>query len=150
MTLIKDACWPRRSIGLVKQLRITWQRLVDAEGKTCDRCDATHDEMRRAFDKLKQALRPLGIEPTLEIREIDRKTFEARPAESNRIWIAGRPMEEWLGATVGSSPCCSVCGEAQCRTVQVGPTTYETIPQALFIKAGLMAASRLLEPEPVT
>ena len=118
----------RRSISFVKQLRIAWQRLVDAKGRTCDRCDATYEERRRAFDKLKEALRPLGIEPALEIREIDKKTFEAKPAESNRIWIAGRPMEEWLGARVGSSPCCSVCGESQCRTVQVGSTTHEAIP----------------------
>ena len=134
----------------MKQLRIAWQRLVDAKGRTCDRCDATYEEMRRAFDKLKEALRPLGIEPTLEIREIDKKTFEAKPAESNRIWIAGRPMEEWLGARVGSSPCCSVCGESQCRTVQVGSTTYEAIPQELLIKAALVAASQLLELEPST
>ena len=38
--------------------------------------------------KLKQSLEPLGIEPRLEIREIDAKTFRAKPSESNRVWIA--------------------------------------------------------------
>jgi hypothetical protein len=130
----------------MKSLPIIWQRLVSPDGKTCDRCGATHQELQRAVSKLKEALRPLRIEPTLEIREIDEKSFKADPAESNRIWIAGRPMEEWLGASVGSSRCCSVCGEAECRTVQVGAATFEAIPEELFLKAALIAASQLLEP----
>jgi hypothetical protein len=100
--------------------------------------------MERAIAILKQSLRPLGIEPRLEIREIDERLFKANPSESNRIWIAGRPMEEWLGASVGSSPCCSVCGTSECRTVEVEGTTFETIPEKLFLKAVLVAASRLL------
>ena len=129
----------------MKQLTITWQRLVNPDGKTCDRCDATYAEMQRALETLKQVLRPLGIEPTLEVRRIDQETFKARPAESNRIWIAGRPMEEWLGASVGSSRCCSVCGDSECRTVEVGSTTYEAIPERLLIKAVLAAAAQSIE-----
>lgn len=132
----------------MKRLPIVWQRLVGAEGKTCPRCDATHQEMQRAVKKLTEALAPLGIEPTLEIREIDERTFKANPAESNRIWIAGRPMEDWLGAQVGSSRCCSVCGESECRTVQIGQVTFETIPERLFLKAALIAASHLLDVVP--
>ena len=127
----------------MKSLPILWQRLVSG-GKTCDRCSATYVQMQRAFDKLTQSLRPLGIEPTLEIREIDERSFRANPSESNRIWIAGRPMEEWLGASVASSRCCSVCGTAECRTVKVEGTTFETIPERLFLKAALAASSQLL------
>ena len=127
----------------MKLLPILWQRLV-SEGKTCDRCSATHQEMTRALEKLKQALAPLGIEPRLEIREIDERTFQVKPAESNRIWIAGKPIEQWLGASVGSSPCCSVCGTSECRTVEVGGTTFETIPEQLVLKAAMRAASELL------
>jgi hypothetical protein len=101
--------------------------------------------MQRAVEKLKQSLRPLGIEPRLEIRDIDEKSFKAAPSESNRVWIAGRPMEEWLGASVGSSPCCSVCGTSECRTVEVEGTTFEAIPEKLFLKAALLASSRLLD-----
>jgi hypothetical protein len=125
----------------MKSLPIIWQRLVSSDGKTCDRCNATYQEMQRAISKLKEVLRPLGIEPTLEIREIGEKSFKASPSESNRIWIAGRPMEEWLGARVGSSRCCSVCGESECRTVEVGGTTFEAIPEKLFLKAALVALS---------
>ena len=54
-------------------------------------------------------------------------------------------MAEWLGASVGSTPCCSVCGESECRTVEVGGTTFEAIPERLFIKAALVAASTLID-----
>ena len=128
----------------MKTLPILWQRLVSSEGKTCDRCGATYLEMQRAVEKLQQSLRPLDIEPALEIREINERAFKAKPSESNRIWIAGRPMEEWLGASVGSSPCCSVCGTSECRTVEVEGTTFETIPEKLFLQAALVAASQLL------
>jgi hypothetical protein len=128
----------------MKPLPIIWQRLVSSEGKTCDRCGATYQEMERAIAKLKQSLRPLGIEPSLEIRELDEKSFKANPSESNRIWIAGKPMEEWLGASVGSSPCCSICGTSACRTVEVAGFTFEVIPEKLFLKAALVAASQLL------
>ena len=128
----------------MRPLPIRWQRLVSHEGKTCDRCNATYQEMERAIAKLKQSLRPLGIEPRLEIKEIDERSFKANPSESNRIWIAGRPMEEWLGASVGSSACCSVCGTSECRTVEVEGTIFEAIPEKLFLKAALVAASQLI------
>lgn len=51
----------------------------------------------------------MDIRPTLETRQIDEEVFNAKPSESNRIWIAGRAMEERLGASVGSSRCCSLC-----------------------------------------
>jgi len=132
----------------VTSLPIIWQRLVSSDGKTCDRCSATHQEMQQAVSKLKVTLRPLGIEPTLEVREIDEQSFKANPSESNRIWIAGRPMEEWLGARVGSSRCCSVCGESECRTVEVEGTTFEAIPERLFLRAALIASSQLLDLTP--
>lgn len=130
----------------MKSLPIIWQRLISPEGKTCDRCSATHQEIQRALGTLEEALRPLGIAPSLDVREIDEKAFRANPSESNRIWISGKPMEEWLGASVGSSRCCSVCGDSDCRTVVVGATTFETIPEQLFLRAALVAASQLLEP----
>ena len=52
----------------MKPLPILWQRLV-SEGKTCDRCSATYQEMERAVQRLRQSLQPLSIEPRLEIRE---------------------------------------------------------------------------------
>ena len=102
-----------------------------------------------AIAKLEPALRPLGIQPVLETQAIDDATFRAAPAESNRIWIGGKPMEEWLGASAGDSPCCEVCGDLPCRTMEVDGQTYEAIPEDLIVKAGIIAASRLLGPDAV-
>jgi uncharacterized protein DUF2703 len=73
------------------------------------------------------------------------RLVSSNPSESNRIWIAGRPMEEWLGARVGSSRCCSVCGDSECRTVEVEGTTFETIRERLLLEAALIASSQLLD-----
>lgn len=127
----------------MKPLHILWQRLVK-DGETCDRCHATQREVVRAVETLKASLRPLGLEPVLEIRELDDAAFQADPLASNRIWIADRPMEEWLGAGVGRTPCCSVCGDTACRTLEVQGTTYETIPQSLLLRAALIASASLM------
>lgn len=131
-------------------LRIRWQRLVK-DGRTCDRCGDTEGEVRRATDTLRQVLTPLGIETQLEVADIDEATFFASPLESNRIWIGDRPMEEWLSGTVAKSPCCSVCGDTDCRTVEIQGAVFETIPERLIIKAGLLAAVEILDraPQPI-
>jgi hypothetical protein len=106
----------------MKPLGIVWQRLVNTGGQTCDRCGATYDSLQRAIAKLKDTLGPLGLEPKLETRE------------------------EWLGATVGESRCCSVCGESECRTVEIAGTVFEAIPEELILKAALVAAAQMLGP----
>ncbi len=128
----------------MRQLPIVWQRLVNS-GKTCDRCAETQREIEHAVLTLRAVLRPLDIEPQLEIRELDGETFERDPSASNRIWIADRPMEEWLEGNVGSSRCCSVCGDSECRTIEVSGTTFETIPERLILKAALLASAELLD-----
>jgi hypothetical protein len=130
----------------MKQLPIVWKRLV-VDNRTCERCGATSEQLQLAVDKLQAALRPLGIQPVLETQAIDERAFKAQPSESNRVWIAGRPMEEWLGADVGMSPCCSVCGDSDCRTLKLAGQTFETVPAELLIKAGLIAASGLVADE---
>lgn len=127
----------------MKSLPILWKRLV-RDGETCTRCGNTGRELEAAVAKLAAALGPLGIEPVLETQEIGEAEFKANTSESNRVWIAGKPIEEWLGAEVGMSRCCSVCGASDCRTLEVGGRTYETIPVKQLIKAGLMAASQVI------
>lgn len=129
-------------------LPIVWQRLVAENGKTCPRCDGTFQQIERAIATLRESLRPLGIDPVLEVKEIGDETFRKNPSESNRIWIGGRPLEDWLGATSGSSQCCSVCGDLPCRTTELGGTVYEEVPQELILRAGLMAASQVLQASP--
>lgn len=125
-------------------LPIVWQRLVDSEGRTCDRCGSTYDELQQAVATLKQVLRPLDIEPTLEIKELNEATFRTDPSQSNRVWIAGKPIEQWLDAKVASSRCDSVCGDSDCRTIELENTTFQTIPSQLILKATLIAAAEFV------
>jgi hypothetical protein len=131
----------------MKTLEFTWQRLV-SEGQTCMRCGDTGEAVRSAVETLTEVLRPLGIEPVLHTVEIDESSFAASPTESNRILIAGRTLEAWVGAATGSSRCASVCGENECRTVEVHGVAFESVPEWLIVKAGLLAAAQCQE-EPV-
>ena len=130
----------------MKKLPITWQRLVDDTGATCPRCAGTQQEMQRAVDRLRAALEPLGVQPVLETRAMDPATFLQQPDQSNRIWISGRPLEDWLGARTGSSRCCDACGDEECRTLEIQGASHEIIPESLVVRAGLLAASQLLDP----
>lgn len=131
----------------MKPLTITWQRLV-RDGQTCDRCGGTQLELQKAFERLQGALAAFGFEPRLETRQIDERAFHASPLESNRIWIAGVPMEAWLGARAGASRCCAACGDSDCRTVSVNGWTFETIPAELIVEAALAAVAAQASTEP--
>lgn len=133
----------------MKPLPILWKRLVE-KGETCPRCGSTERNVAAAVAKLDSALQPLGICPTLETQAIDNATFRVAPAESNRIWICGKPMEEWLGAQAGNSQCCEVCGDLPCRTMELNGQTYEAIPEDLIVKAAMIAASELIAPGATT
>ena len=127
-----------------KILQIQWQRLVDKQGRTCDRCGTTGTSVEAAFQKLKRSLKEVDIEVVLEKKTLSPSDFSKDPLESNRIWIAGKPIEEWLSATIGKSQCCSTCGDSECRTIIVDSKIYEAIPAELIVKAGLLAATQLV------
>jgi|WetSurMetagenome_2_1015567.scaffolds.fasta_scaffold527019_1 hypothetical protein len=128
----------------MKVLQIQWQRLVDKEGQTCDRCGTTETSVEDAFQMLRRSLKELDIEVVLEKKALSSSTFSKNPLESNRIWIVGKPIEEWLSATIGKSQCCSTCGDSECRTIIVDGKTYEAIPAELIVRAGLLAATQLV------
>ena len=127
----------------MKKLTIHWQRLVNASGQTCDRCTVTGSTVENAYKKLKKSLVELGIEVELKKEILEFSLFIKDPLQSNRIWIAERPLEEWLDADVGKSQCCDVCGDSECRTISIDQDTFENIPEDLIIKAGLLAAAEL-------
>ncbi|UCD74567.1 MAG: DUF2703 domain-containing protein [Phycisphaerales bacterium] len=128
-------------------MTIHWQRMVDERGGTCDRCGLTEDAVRSAHARLKRSLAHLGISVILTTSALDMETFEESPIESNRIWIAGEPLEALIGAEVNQSPCCNACGDNDCRTMICDGRVYEAIPSELIIKAGLVAASRLVSEQ---
>ena len=130
----------------MKTLKIKWQRLVDS-GETCPRCGSTEKELEKVVATLRQSFSPLGIEVVLEKDVLSLASFKKDPSQSNRIWINNRPLETWLNAEAGQSKCCDVCGDAECRTVEIEGQVYEAIPANVIIKAGLVAASQLLSPD---
>jgi hypothetical protein len=132
----------------MKTLKIEWYRLM-ADGQTCPRCGATGKEVEKASHSLEQSLAPLGIRVVLEKHELTPGAFQQDPAKSNRILINGSPLEESLGLKVGQSLCCGPCGTTECRTLETGGEVYETIPANLIVKAGLLAASKMLNPQTV-
>lgn len=127
----------------MKTLTISWKRLVNDAGQTCERCDTTGDAIQRAFQKLKKAVSALGIHVHLQTTTLDFLTFTKDPLQSNRILINAKPLEEWVNAMAGQSKCCDVCGDSECRTVSMDGNTYEAIPEELIIRAGLIAAAEL-------
>lgn len=135
-------CTPAK-VDAPKTMKIEWQRLISDE-KTCPRCGGTEEELDKAVATLKQSLAPLDIEVTLEKRALSMEEFKEAPLQSNQIMINNRPLEDYVGATVGQSQCCDVCGPEECRTIDVGGQTYETIPSKIIIQAGLAAATQLL------
>jgi hypothetical protein len=136
----------------MKPLKIIWERLVYGDGKTCGRCGATGDEIRNAVERLKISLKPLGIDVLLEEKALDPAICAEDVSQSNRIWIGGRPLEEWLDGQVGKSPCPTCCEElgedVECRTVEIGGNIYESIPADLIVRAGLLAADEIAKKGP--
>ena len=124
-------------------LPIVWQRLLDDAGDTCPRCATTGEAVTASVERLRAVLAPLGIEPKLEVLALDAAAFARDPLASNRVWIAGRPLEDWLGAETGRSPCCDACGDAECRTLELDGQRHEAIPGELLLRAALLAVARL-------
>ncbi len=137
---------------MAKVLKITWQRLIDEKGQTCNRCGSTEVEIQKAFQSLKKSLAPLGIKVVLEKKALDPAVCAKDISQSNRIWIGKQSLEEWLGAKVGRSLCGFCCAElgdqVECRTVEIEGQVYETIPTNVIIRAGLLAAASLYEGPP--
>lgn len=124
------------------EVKFRWQRPEDRAGPACERCLRTGREIASAVAKLREALRPLGMEvPALEISEA-----AYGPLEANRIWINDRPVEDWLHADVGRSTCCGAAGKHECRALYINGRRYEVVTEELLLKAALLAAASLLAP----
>jgi hypothetical protein len=121
-----------------RTLVIEWQRLVENDS-TCRRCGDTGAELDKAVGLLHQIFAPLDVQIELHAKKLSREEFEKDPTSSNQIMIYGKSLESWIGATSGQSVCCDVCGDAQCRTVELDETTYEAVPARLIVLAALKA-----------
>ncbi len=124
-------------------LHVRWQRLVNEKGQTCGRCGSTEKATEDAVRKLRRSLKPINVDVVLQKTSISLAEFSKNPLSSNQIWIADKPIEEWLQATVGESQCSGACGDSACRTLTVDGKVYETIPAELIVRAGLLAGAQL-------
>jgi hypothetical protein len=129
-------------------LHIRWQRLVDERGQTCDRCGTTETAAEEAAKRLRRSLKQPDIAVVLEKVAVSASDFAKDPLQSNRIWIAEKPVEEWLQAMIGKNPCSGPCGDSECRTITVDGRTYNAITTELIVKAGLLAGAQLVCGKP--
>lgn len=127
----------------MKTLVVEWQRLLDEQTQTCPRCGSTEQEVEKAVQELNRLLNPSGIVASLSKKAIDPESFKRDVLQSNKIMIAGKTLEEWLGANTGQSKCCETCGDAECRTVEYADETHEAIPADLIVRSGLIAAAQV-------
>ncbi len=128
-------------------LQIRWQRLLDEKGNTCDRCYMTEKTVEDGVKQLRRSLKGMNIDVVLVKTNVSPTAFAKDPLESNRIWIGEKPLEEWLQAKAGKSQCSGACGTSECRTLIVDGQTYESVPSALFVKAGLLAGANLIQTQ---
>lgn len=133
----------------MRTIVIEWQRLLDEQKRTCPRCSSTEQEVEKAVEELGHILATSGIAVTLTKKVVDAENFKKDALQSNKILIAGRSLEEWLGARTGQSKCCATCGDAECRTVVYAGDTHEAIPAGLIVRAGLTAAASLFNLKPL-
>lgn len=121
----------------MKKIEITWQRLVDEKGDTCDRCNKTYLNLESAIEKLKPLLDTIGIEVSFNKKTLSMEEFKKHPLSSNVIIINGKKIEDILNLKIGQSSCCGPCGDSECRTVIDESEEKEEIEERLIIKAFL-------------
>lgn len=121
----------------MKKIEITWQRLVDEKGDTCDRCNKTYLNLESAIEKLKPLLDTIGIEVSFNKKALSMEEFKKNPLSSNVIIINGKKIEDILNLKIGQSSCCGPCGDSECRTVIDESGAKEEIEERLIIKAFL-------------
>jgi hypothetical protein len=129
----------------MKTLVIKWQRLLDDQEETCPRCSTTEQEVERAVEELNYLLKQRGVAVSLVKKAIDQEIFKRDVLQSNKILIAGKAIEDWVGAKTGQSKCCETCGDAECRTVEYAGETHEAVPADLIVQAGLIAAAQIFD-----
>ena len=119
----------------MKELEIEWKHL-DVDGKTCDRCAGTGDEIHQFVNRLHEECATQDVHIILKEIKLTEKEIE----ESNRIFINGIPLEDILPETTVSQNVCSSCSDLLgsstcCRTIIHTGKEYETIPQQLIREA---------------
>lgn len=123
-------------------LEIKWRRPVSG-GEPHPLYTPAEEEILTAVSLLESSLSPLGIEVSFVKEELSAGQFENDPLESNRIWINGRRLEEYVLAETKKSPCCGGCGSSGCGPGEAAGPARETSLAELIVQAGTEAASKI-------
>lgn len=121
----------------MKKICIEWKHF-DKDGKTCERCSNTGNNVTQVFCKLKEVYLAQGI----EIIYKKTKLPESRMAESNQILIDGELIENIIPNVKLGENHCDSCSDliddpegCNCRTIMYKDKIYETIPVDLIKQA---------------
>jgi hypothetical protein len=128
----------------MKKLTIEWLHLdveTDGEATTCVRCAGTGEALADVVEALAHECRPTAVEISFK----ETKLAPSEVSRSNLVLVNGVPIEDVLpGASSSQNACQSCCEligrETDCRTVEYGGETYETIPAALIRQAACAVA----------
>lgn len=117
-----------------KILLIRWYHL-EVDGQTCSRCQQTKSTLSRAIEHLAPACRSAGWQISVEDIILSVEQIEL----SNRVEIAGRPIEDIIDIRTHMNVCdsCShLTGKKEfCRSVEYQGKMYDDIPYAAFLEA---------------
>lgn len=111
----------------MKKLQIEWRHYVK-EGKTCERCAETGDNLSQVLIDIREEYAAKGI--MIELKETE--LAESQMAESNMILVNDIPIDELIyDAKAQENNCCS-CGDligkqTNCRTLCYQDKVYEAI-----------------------
>lgn len=120
---------------------IGWEHL-DVDGQTCERCSDTGALLHALVRDLNALCEPRRVRVVLH----ESLLSPARLADSNRITVDGRPLDQLLpGVRVASSECPS-CGalldaKVQCRTVTHHNASHAVPPPWMIRQAVCRAAN---------
>lgn len=127
----KNYVYVRRNM---KKLIIEWKHF-DKNGKTCERCSGTGNNLSQVIAGLRSELLQKGVE--IEYRKT--KLPESRMSESNMILINSVPLEQLISDTkAGENDCCSCsqlindASSCRCRTVSHKGIVFEEVPKKLI------------------
>lgn len=128
----------------MNKLTIEWRHLdieKDGVASTCARCADTGEELANVVESLARECGAKGVKISFK----ETKLAPSKVAQSNLVLFNGAPIEEVLpGAFAAKNECRSCCeliGEqTDCRTVEYGGKTYETIPAELIRQAACAVA----------
>lgn len=121
----------------MKKIFIEWKHF-DKDGKTCNRCSQTGNNLRTVIEQIKHEYASKGV----EIQFQETKLPERSMSESNQILINGILLENHIPDAIAGENNCDSCSDliddpqgCNCRTVNQGDDIYEDIPTDIIKQA---------------